>query len=101
MRNPSKRKPTGGNQRATKTKQINLTGNSARAQRQRLLNALKNCPLNTIEIRRDLDILGVAPRVFELRNRGNEILTHWHYEATDCGKMHRVALYVLVKESQS
>jgi len=36
--------------------------------------------------------------VKELRhNEGHQILTAWSYEPTDCGKLHRVARYVLLK----
>lgn len=104
MRNPqapNKRKAAGGNQTASQNKQANPIGNSANAQRQRLVAALKHRPMSTIEIRRELDILGVAPRVFELRSKGFEILTHWRQEPTECGKLHRVALYVLVKEAHA
>ena len=34
----------------------------------------------------------------ELKNRGFDILTHWVHHATDSGKLHRVALYVLLRE---
>ena len=72
--------------------------NSTEAQRQRLLAALRRSPVTTIEARRDLDILHPAGRVKELRhNEGHQILTAWSYEPTDCGKLHRVARYVLVK----
>ncbi len=72
--------------------------NSASAQRNRLLEALSRRPISTIEARRDLDILHPAGRVKELRhNEGHQILTAWSYEPTDCGKLHRVARYVLVK----
>jgi hypothetical protein len=46
-----------------------------------------------------LDILGVAPRILELRRAGYKILTHWRDEPTDCGKLHTVAFYVLVREA--
>ena len=72
--------------------------NSASAQRNRLLAALRRRPVTTIEARRELDILHPAGRVKELRhNDGHQILTAWSYEPTDCGKLHRVARYVLVK----
>lgn len=96
---PKNEKPTGGNQRATQTKQIEHTGNSAQAQRERLLKALHIRSMNTLEIRTELDILGVAPRIFELRKRGHKILTHWRYVPTDCGIIHRIGLYQLVKEA--
>lgn len=72
--------------------------NSASGQRNRLLEALSRRPISTIEARRDLDILHPAGRVKELRhNEGHQILTAWSYQPTDCGKLHRVASYVLVK----
>ena len=92
-------KPTGGNQWATQTKHPKNNGNSASAQRQRLLEALRNQPMNTVQIRRELDILGVAPRVFELKKAGHKIVTHRQHVPTDCGKMHCVGLYVLEKEA--
>lgn len=97
---PDNEKPTGGNQWATQNKQAKHTGNSANAQRQRLLEALRNQPMNTVQIRRELDILGVAPRVFELKKAGHEIVTHREYVPTDCGKLHYVGLYQLVKEAR-
>lgn len=71
--------------------------NSTEAQRQRLLAALRRRPVTTIEARRDLDIMAPAPRIFELRQRGFQIVTIWAHQATDCGREHRVALYVLIK----
>ena len=71
--------------------------NSTEAQRQRLLAALRRRPVTTIEARRDLDIMAPAPRIFELRQRGFQIVTIWAHQATDCGREHRVARYVLIK----
>jgi len=70
--------------------------NSSAAQRRRALEALTTGPQSTIELRRRWDVLSPAPRIKELRDRGYVILTNWVQHATDCGKMHRVALYVLV-----
>lgn len=68
--------------------------NSASAQRQRLLAWLRaHGMIDTITARRELDILGVAPRILELR-RTHQIDTVWTQQPTDCGKLHRVALYV-------
>jgi hypothetical protein len=67
---------------------------SAHAQRQRLLERLKISPIDTVTARRELDILGVAQRIIELR-RVHRIDTVWTKRQTDCGKVHRVALYVL------
>lgn len=70
--------------------------NSAHAQRQRLLAWLRqHGQIDTITARRELDCLMPAARVLELRRRGFEIATVWIERATDCGKLHRVALYVL------
>jgi len=69
--------------------------NSAHAQRQRLLAHLKASPIDTVAARHELDILCPAARVLELRRRGHEIETVWIDRQTDCGKVHRVALYVL------
>lgn len=100
MKDKEKTARAGEQQAAFQTKQINHTGNSTNAQRQRLLEALRNQPMNTLQIRRELDILGVAPRIFELKKAGHEIVTQRQHMPTDCGKMHSVALYVLVKEAR-
>ena len=69
--------------------------NSAHAQRQRLLDRLRTAPADTITLRSELDILMPAARVHELKRRGYLIDKVWIDRPTDCGKLHRVALYVL------
>lgn len=96
-----KEKAASSKETALQNSHAKYTGNNTAAQRARLLLALRKRPLSTLEIRRELDILGVAQRVLELRRRGYKIITHWREEATDCGKLHRVALYVLLGEAQS
>jgi hypothetical protein len=76
-----------------------LNSNDAAAQRARLLEALRHGPKHTIQLRSDSDILSPAPRILELRRRGFDILTQWVHQPTDCGKVHRVAQYVLVHET--
>lgn len=71
--------------------------NSTAAQRQRILRALRAGPVSTIQARRNLDILHPAGRVRELRLIGHNIRTIWTREQTDCGKYHRVGLYVLAR----
>lgn len=71
------------------------SGNSAQAQRARLQAALRIGSITTLEARRDLDILMPASRVKELRNLGEPIMTLWDYQPTDCGRLHRIARYVL------
>ncbi|MGV8933197.1 MAG: helix-turn-helix domain-containing protein [Gallionellaceae bacterium] len=79
------------------TSRNNLRGNSnsAHDQRQRLLARLRSAPADTITLRGELDILMPAARIHELKKRGHNIDTVWINRATDCGKLHRVALYVL------
>ncbi|CAG9244911.1 helix-turn-helix domain-containing protein [Paraburkholderia caribensis] len=78
------------------------TGNSIEAQRARLLEALEKGPLTTIEIRRDLDILMPAARIWDLRHRlGKNISMEWADQPTDGGRMHRVARYCLLPSAQS
>jgi len=71
--------------------------NSSEAQRQRLYSWLKvHGMIGTLAARRDLDILAPAARVHELRHRfGLEIDLIWANEPTDCGRVHRVGMYVL------
>ena len=74
-------------------------GNGAAAQRLWAIDLLRAGPKSTLQLRRDGDILAPAARILELKRRGFDILTHWVQEATDCGKLHRVALYVLTRET--
>lgn len=71
--------------------------NSAEAQRFRLMAWLNDkSSITTIEARRELDILMPAARVHELRHTyGKNITTIWTHQPTACGKIHRVARYVL------
>ena len=68
-----------------------------RSRAARILRALRAGPVSTITARSTLDILCPAARVLELRRAGYRIKTVWVWERTDCGKSHRVALYVLGK----
>lgn len=74
----------------------NYAGNDAANQRKRLLAALMAMgSVTTIEARRHLDIMSPAPRIMELRKQGKAIATQWVRQATECGRVHRVGLYVL------
>ena len=67
------------------------SGNTAPAQRFRLIHALlKRGHIDTIEARRELDILSPASRIMELRKRDFKIDTVWIDRETDAGKRHRV-----------
>ena len=87
------------NEAATESHPEFKTSNDAAAQRLRALDLLRDGPKSTLQLRRDGDILAPAARILELKRRGFEILTHWVQQATDCGKVHRVALYVLMRET--
>ena len=69
--------------------------NSAKAQRKRILDFLHIQPLDTLTARKELDIMHPAARVMELRKRGVGIKTIKIDRPSDCGKIHRIACYVL------
>ena len=71
--------------------------NTLQAQRSRLLKRLQEKEASTLELRHELDILAVAPRVHELRHQfGFNIQTHWTNDRNPGGGHHRVAKYVLL-----
>lgn len=70
--------------------------NTLHAQRSRLLKRLQQNAATTLELRHELDILAVAPRVHELRHQfGFNIQTHWTNGRNPGGGHHRVAKYIL------
>ena len=70
---------------------------SSAVQRDRLLVYLRaHGNITTLAARQDLDVLHPAGRVLELRQRGFNIRTVRTYEATEHGKLHLVARYVLM-----
>ncbi|MDR5801607.1 helix-turn-helix domain-containing protein [Caballeronia sp. LZ001] len=76
---------------------VNTTGNSAAAQRARLMAALRKGPVSTIAARKaPIDAMMPAARIHELRHQGgfNIVLT-WVFEPTDGGRLHRVGRYTL------
>lgn len=72
--------------------------NSAAAQRERILTALRNGPLTTLQARSELDTLHPAARIQELRGEGHLITTVWTWDFSAAGFPHRVARYVLTPE---
>lgn len=78
-----------------KTIAADLPGNDVETQRERILTALQEGPVSTVEARRWLDVMHPAMRVLELRNSGLSIDTVWSIEPTECGRLHRMARYVL------
>ena len=74
-----------------------LSANSD-CQRQRLLKCLQERQhgATTLEIIQELDILRPAPRVFELKAQGHNIVTHREPADTALGRHNKVARYVLL-----
>ena len=102
----TEKKTTPNNEAASKASSTEFSGstggnsgNDAAAQRRRALDLLRGGPKSTLQLRREGDILAPAARILELKERGYDILTQWVRQATDSGKLHRVALYVLLGES--
>ena len=81
-------------------KNNDFNSQSSRAQRQRLLTALREAGssgINTIQAREVLDIMAPAARVHELRhNDGHNVQNVGTTELTAEGNTHRVARYVLM-----
>lgn len=74
---------------------MTTSGNTAIAQRKRILDFLRIRPLDTLTARKELEVMHPAARVMELRKRGFRIKTIEIDRQSDCGKIHRVACYVL------
>lgn len=74
------------------TSQLNV---STAAQQARVLAALRNHSITTLDARRELDVLHPAQRILELRQKGYDIRTVWTTQATDAGVKHRMARYIL------
>lgn len=73
---------------------------SSAAQRQRILERLRKGSATTIQLRRDLDVIAPAQRIFELRHdQGCEINMRMVSDETKPGHKHTVALYSLVREA--
>ena len=81
---------TSSQQTSQKTQDNILAG----GQRARLLQHLKIAPVDTLEARRNLDILHPAARCMELRKQ-YRIDTVRVTRHTDADKPHHVALYIL------
>lgn len=75
--------------------------NSVEAQRARLLERLRQGPVSTLDARALLDVLHPAARVMELREQGYQIETLWSRELSPCGRLHRVARYVLLPSNDA
>lgn len=98
MATPNEKGRSSGKSATPRTTRAQHSGNSTDAQRARLLEALHERAMTTLEIRSQLDILSPASRVIELRRQGKNITTVRVDRQTDAGRTHRVALYVLALE---
>jgi hypothetical protein len=87
--------------KAAALKQIRdeFKGNGSDTQRLRLRAAFERFPsISTIEARTCLDILHPAGRIQELREEGQQIVTHWVTVDTGARIKHRIANYLFVRE---
>lgn len=73
---------------------------SAKAQRARLLAALKRGPVDTFAARQQLDIAHPAGRVRELRRAGHDISMKMEERASPAGELHRVGVYRMTGEAR-
>lgn len=55
--------------------QDDFTSNTAQSQRGRALAWLRRQPLTTLQARQELFIMSIAARIFELKERGHNIVT--------------------------
>ncbi len=80
--------------------QQTLTENSTYNQRIKILNILrKQGSITTSEAREILDVMSPAARIMELKNFGYQIETVWEVWIGNSGVKHRIARYVLIRES--
>lgn len=66
---------------------------SARIQREKVLDALRQGPLSTLQARNELFIMSIAARIFELKQKGYNIATY----PLKAGSK-KIAQYVLLSE---
>ncbi|WP_083281467.1 helix-turn-helix domain-containing protein [Pseudomonas sp. GTC 16481] len=72
---------------------------STAAQAKRMIAALRQGPVSSIEAAQKLDIVHPPSTIRHLRRKGWGILTQWCYQAAGPGlPPHRVGQYVLTKE---
>jgi hypothetical protein len=77
-----------------------MTRHSSTEQDRKMIEALRNGPISSIEAAQTLDIVQPPNTIRRLRKRGFAIITHWTYQPTEPGRPpHRVAKYVLMQEA--
>ena len=81
-------------------KSLSLNNTSSNNQRAIILEALKQSPKTTVQLRHELGIMQPAPRILELKAQGHSINTLRVDTCTPDGVKHRaVAKYVLCGEN--
>lgn len=95
---PTPKKETGATRAPAKYSTPNDTRTDTEAQLARVLAALRNGPITTVQLVREHDILHPPARVLQLRKRGYDIATFWVESETLPGVRHRVGKYVLQGE---
>jgi len=76
-------------------------GNESPTQRTKCLAAFQQFgTLSTVEARRHLDVMHPAARIKELNDAGLvQTVTLRRVEQTECGRLHHVGLYVVVRDA--
>ncbi|MGZ4956191.1 MAG: helix-turn-helix domain-containing protein [Methylobacter sp.] len=68
----------------------------ARIQREKVLDHLRQGPLSTLQARNELFVMSIAARIFELKQRGFNIVTHYVMAGDK-----KIAQYVLLSGNES
>ena len=77
-------------------------GNSAAAQRARLLAAMQQTGhITTFEAMRFLDVYDPRPRKLELLAEGHSVLLSWRHVPTESGRPHRVGVYYIGRSGEA
>lgn len=95
---PTPKKETGAARAPAKDYTPNDTRTDTEAQLGRVVAALRNGPVTTVQLVREHDILHPPARVLQLRKRGFDIVTVWVDTETLPGVRHRVGKYILQGE---
>lgn len=69
--------------------------NSTDRQNERVLERLRQGPVTSCELIRDLDIIRPSARIYDLRQDGHKIVTAWDWDRVN-GTDHKVGKYVLM-----
>ena len=72
---------------------------NARIQREKVLGRLQQGPLSTLQARNEMFIMSIAARIFELKERGENIVTVMI--PVNHGSKRRIAQYVLLPGDES